>query len=77
MKISININDSVKVKLTDKGKEILGQPKNSYYKTHRYNDNTSVLSVSIWELMEIFGEHLYNGCTIPFAHNEIILDKFD
>lgn len=73
-----NINDYVKVKLTEKGKYI-------YY--HQFDDmNEDILKMGgkplnpielkyddegyaefqMWHFMEIFGKHLYNGCNIPF-----------
>ena len=74
-----NINDYVKVKLTEKGKYI-------YY--HRFDDineenlkggyktiinpieleydDEGYTEFQLWHLMEIFGKHLFNGCNIPF-----------
>lgn len=75
---TFNINDYVKVKLTEKGKYI-------YY--HQFDDinqnirkvggkplsvielkydNEGYTEFQLWRLMEIFGEHLYNGCDLPF-----------
>lgn len=73
-----NINDYVKVKLTEKGKYI-------YYHQHdelneeilkwggrllnpielKYDDEGYV-EFQMWDLMEIFGRHLCIGCDIPF-----------
>ena len=63
-----NINNYVKVKLTEKGKYI-------YY--HRFDDislspieleydDEGYVEFQLWHLMQIFGEHLFNGCDIPF-----------
>lgn len=73
-----NVNDYVKVKLTEKGKYI-------YY--HQFDDiNENIKKIGgillnpielkyddegytefqMWHLMQIFGEHLYNGCKMPF-----------
>ena len=82
-----NINNYVKVKLTEKGKYI-------YY--HQFDDinecrqkigckplnplelkydDEGYVEIQMWHLMEIFGEHLYNGCEIPF--NTTIKLKMD
>lgn len=73
-----NINDYVKVKLTEKGKyiyyhqfdninqniqEIGGIPLNPIELKY---DNEGYVEFQMWRLMEIFGEHLHNGCDIPF-----------
>ena len=76
--LDFNINNYVKVKLTEKGKYI-------YY--HQFDDmNEDILKMGgkplnpielkydddgytefqMWHFMEIFGKHLYNGCNIPF-----------
>lgn len=75
---NFNINDYVKVKLTEKGQYI-------YY--HQFDDMNEVIQqidgslisppelkydddgyveLQMWHLMEIFGRYLYNGCDIPF-----------
>ena len=73
-----NINDYVKVRLTDKGKYIY------YHQFDKINecirkiggnllnpielkyDDDGYVELQMWHLMEIFGEHLYNGCEVPF-----------
>lgn len=76
--IDFNINDYVKVKLTEKGKYIYyhqfddinecirkigGNPLNPI--ELKYDDDGYV-EFQLWHLMEIFGEHLFNGCEVPF-----------
>lgn len=73
-----NINDFVKVKLTEKGKYIYyhqyddinkdivkmgGEPLNPI--ELQYDDNRYV-EFQMWHLMEIFGKHLHNGLDVPF-----------
>lgn len=73
-----NVNDYVKVKLTEKGKyiyyhqfddmneEILkmgGKPLNPIELKY---DDEGYVELQMWHFMEIFGKHLYNGCNIPF-----------
>lgn len=75
---NFNINDYVKVKLTEKGKYIYyhqfddmnvdiikmdGKPLNPI--ELKYDDDGYV-EFQMWHLMEIFGKHLFNGCDIPF-----------
>ena len=76
--IDFNINDYVKVKLTEKGK---------YIYDHRYDetniellkreitpivpikleyDEEGYTEFQLWHLMEIYGKYLFNGCDIPF-----------
>lgn len=73
-----NINDYVKVKLTERGK---------YIYSHYYDDLNALIiknggkhlepveiqydeegytEFQMWHLMKIFGKHLFNGCEVPF-----------
>lgn len=76
--IDFNINDYVKVKLTEKGKYIYyhqfddinecrlkigGNPLNPIELEY---DDDGYVEFQLWHLMEIFGEHLFNGCEVPF-----------
>ena len=73
-----NINDYVKVKLTEKGKYIYyhqfddmnvdilkrgGKPLNPIELKY---DDEGYTEFQMWHLMEIFGKYLFNGCNIPF-----------
>lgn len=75
---NFNINDCVKVKLTEKGKYIYyhqfddmnvdilkrgGKPLNPIELKY---DDEGYVEFQMWHLMEIFGKHLFNGCDIPF-----------
>lgn len=64
---AINLNTVVRVKLTEKGKEIYNCSDN--YK--KLKDDC--LETELWDIMSIFGIYFYNGCTLPFENNEIIL----
>jgi len=35
------------------------------------------LRLELWSIMNMFGEHLYNGCEIPFEDNEIVFEKIE
>lgn len=71
MKITLNVNEVVKVKLTDHGRAILLKEK---YPKHE--DSLGYSEWQLWELMSIFGEHLYNGCELTFE-NEIIINEIN
>ena len=75
---NFNINDFVKVKLTEKGKYIYyhqfddinqniqkigGKPLNPIELKY---DDEGYTEFQMWHLMEIFGKYLFNGCNIPF-----------
>lgn len=62
--VKFNINNVVKVKLTDLGRKILAAD------THRYivlkEDRAGWSEWQLWELMQVFGPHLYMGASLPF-----------
>lgn len=73
-----NINNYVKVKLTEEGKYIYyhhfddmnegilkqgGKPLNPIELEY---DNDGYVEFQLWHLMKIFGKHLFNGCRVPF-----------
>ena len=75
---NFNINDYVKVKLTEKGKYIYyhhfddmnadilksgGEPLNP---AELIYDEDGYVEFQMWHIMQIFGKHLFNGCVIPF-----------
>ena len=72
-----NINGYVKVKLTDKGREILKKEHESLVKEfgvsfigdHPFlptEDENGYGEWQLWRLMETFGKHIYMGCDPPF-----------
>ena len=69
---SININDDVKVKLTDSGRDVLAMQQ-----LRRQQDADGYIKFQLWELMNVFGSYVYNGCSIPFTFNRILLAPFD
>jgi hypothetical protein len=69
----VNFNDQCIVELTERGKEILEKPQFKCYMDYNYNKDTNFLKVSLWELFEIFGNDVWHGCQIPFAHNIITI----
>jgi hypothetical protein len=68
----VNLNEYIKVKLTDKGKEI--------YRNHYHDiddeyvptldtDEEGYCKFQLWEFMHIFGEHFYMGGGLPCETN--------
>lgn len=74
--IDFNMNNDVKVKLTDYGKQILADkfsniPGIDVNKILNYIkvDSNGYYEFQLWDLMSTFGEYLYNGCKLPFETN--------
>lgn len=77
--MKININDMVKVKLTDFGKEIWYHQNdkiNKWAETYGSKirlepvipvvDKDGWMTEQLWVLMNVFGEHIYNGSKLCF-----------
>jgi len=79
MKVEINLNDSVRVKLTERGLKIYKE----YFKQfpidcHREPKIVdSYYETQLHELMQIFGSSLFNGCIMPFETANIIVINQD
>ena len=82
MQLSLNLNDTVSVTLNIHGVSIL----HKYYNTDPITEkqivpilnikdipglNDTIYKTELWNLMQIFGKYMYNGCTVPFALNEM------
>lgn len=67
----INLNDSVRVVLTDKGLALL----NAHYKKYEYSEETQKTEkdrkFQLWELMHIFGPNCFIGSP-PFFEKHLI-----
>lgn len=65
MKVTVNLNDTVVLKLNAHGAKIY----NDYYSPicadQRVNVD-DVIKVTLWHMAHIFGPHLYNGGKLPF-----------
>jgi hypothetical protein len=79
-----NINEYVKIKLTPKGKEILKKQHDAFttsweiglpseFKINEDEDGWS--EWQLWNLMQVFGEHLFNGAEVPFETTIEIVEK--
>ena len=78
---AFNINYHIKVKLTDKGREII---QNDYLRLCTALPNLNLEPVYIededgytkfqlWDFMRLFGEHMYCGAPCYIENNDIIL----
>lgn len=80
-----NINDRIKVKLTEHGKSVLDKDventlststiktlisDKTYYPYHI--DKDGYTEITLWDFMRIFGTHFWNGCPQIIEDNEII-----
>ena len=85
--IRYNLNDYVKFKLTDHGKEIF------YHQFDKWNeeslkehgtlfikprfpeeDENGYTKMQLWQFMHLYGPHLWNGCEPPIFPMDIVLD---
>lgn len=71
--MKFNINDSVKVKLNDRGREILKQQHELLFKdiprykfTPPREDAEGWSKWQMWDLMQTFGPHISLGSKVPF-----------
>lgn len=72
----INLNQSCNVILTAHGAEVYNEYFRELHATCKLIELTNLkaedeLSLLLWELMSIFGTHLYNGAENCFANNDI------
>jgi hypothetical protein len=70
MRIVLNVNDTVSVRLTDAGKKIF----DAYYGGKLQTPPVSErIKFPLWELMQIFGKHIHLGACPFFDGNDIEL----
>lgn len=60
-----NINHSVRIRLTEHGRGILERQCPSML-AHLEEDQDGWSRWQFWVLMQEFGNHVYNGCQVPF-----------
>lgn len=70
--MKINLNDYVKVKLTEEG---LARYKASMY--HSFKDlDGDILKIQFWQLMNIYGQCMYNGNNnLPFESMDVEVER--
>lgn len=66
-----NVNEKVKLKLTEKGKQIVDKEGCSWLKY----DNDGFIGMQMHEAFNFFGKYLLNGCDIPFETDIYINDN--
>jgi hypothetical protein len=71
-----NFNDFVKVRLTDCGQNVLAIKRKNSTRAPE-TDADGYTKFQLWELMNVFGEHLCNGCPVPFNPNIIFLAAYN
>ncbi len=79
-----NINDRVKVKLTDYGREIYYKWFDDFNKkvgkiviTPHYpkEDENGFFEAAMWSIMEVFGNHIHMGGNLPFSTTIVFHDE--
>jgi hypothetical protein len=78
--MKFNINECVRIRLTDKGREIHKAAFAVVERiTGRYTapkeDSGGWCEMQLWTVMELFGPHIYMGCENPFETEIDILIK--
>ena len=83
---SFNINNTVKVKLTEHGKKMLERDHNDFWgsrgilRDHPYipkeEDEDGYVKFQLWNLMEELGKYCKLGCAMPFD-TVILIDEND
>lgn len=83
--IKFNMNDIVRVKLTDHGRRLHREYHDNLFANYlsarpiKYKpikeDNNGWSEWQLWNLMSIFGKHIYMGCKSVFETNiELVVD---
>ena len=83
--VRFNINNTIKVKLTDEGKELLVKKiaegnkvagvAPDFIPSDYQEDEEGYIHPQLWHFMDIFGSHFFNGGPCYIENNEIILEK--
>ncbi|WP_101690727.1 hypothetical protein [Dysgonomonas massiliensis] len=68
---TFNINEKIKLKLTEKGKQIVDKEGYSWLKY----DNDGFIEMQMHEAFNFFGKYLNMGGSIPFETNIYINDN--
>jgi hypothetical protein len=68
--MKLNINDMVKVKLTEYGEGVLKRKNNLSYQSN-FNMSSKILHEQLWIVMNIFGNSLHNDGMQVFVGNVI------
>lgn len=77
--VKYNVNSHIYIKLTDYGKEIIIKKYGYSYFEHCVEANkeeNGLYRLQLHQVMNYFGEHLFNGCEMPFE-TTVYFDKFE
>lgn len=80
MEVRINLNESVKFRLSEYGKEIYRHRYDRYgfeYDREPKLDDDGYMSMQLWTFMQIFGEHMILGAPEVVNPLEIIYESED
>ena len=69
MKIEINLNDEIKVQLTEHGEEILLK----HYNWSEVIDKEGYRKFQLWDFINIYGKHIYHGSKQVIKNNIILI----
>lgn len=71
----INLNNRARVVLTDKGAQVWNDYMSALGIAKYFNvrEEGDTLTETLWELMSIFGDKLFNGGPVLFENNELYL----
>ncbi len=82
--MKININKTIKIKLTNRGKMILFEYWEKSFKGHNLEKDViewvnskiknDYYETELWQFTKIFGEHFYNGAEPISENNEIEIE---
>ena len=68
----VNFNATVRVKLTEVGRQMLFHPRNICSRdSYHWDDKTGCYTSELWDVMRIFTDGLTMVGPIPFENNEI------
>lgn len=65
----VNLNDSAEFTLTIAGANIYNQALDAKKKSG------DMVRMQLWEAFNVFGDHIYMGCQVPFESNVIRLNQ--
>lgn len=68
--ITFNINDEVRIKLTELGEKLYTEKYSKHYFAKK--DENGYIEIQLWQVMSIFGPHMYNSGDLPFETDIII-----
>ena len=69
---SLNLNDIVKVRLTEHGIKVYDKFYSDFGMTTPEIEN-NLLKTELWCLFSIFGNHLTSSCELPFIDDKIMI----